>query len=58
MVPVWYLASFRLLYCYDGMGMYSWFHFFFLSLLSKLFVLEQLFLGGSMWFLLFLAPLC
>ena len=44
MVPVWYLASFRLLYCYDGMGMYSWFHFFsFLSLLSKLLILEQLF---------------
>ena len=56
MVPVWYLASFRLLYCYAGTGMYSWFHFFFLSLLSKLFILEQLFLGGSLWFLLFLAP--
>ena len=43
MVPVWYLASFRLLYCYAGTGMYNWFHFFFLSLLSKLFILEQLF---------------
>ena len=29
------------------MGMYSWFHFSFLSLLSKLFILEQLF---SRWF--------
>ena len=39
-------------------GCTAGFIFFFLSLLSKLLLWNNYFLGGSMWFLLFLAPLC
>ena len=59
MVPGLYLASFWLLYCLDGMGIYSWLHFFFFVTFIKIIYFGTIiFIEVQRGSVLFLAPLC